>query len=167
MSIFGKKDKESGTRMKVRIVNIKDGYYICTHVGSNFKIRVKRKNDMDLEIGQIVLVEYNKKYSNGGYIVVDDLSEECDAEVLEAHHIIDNDLMYTSLIIRNPKTNRRMHSLISNNNSLFSSSTSTILSGDKIRLKINNGDIFKIYNYSEEAEIKAGKNNENKGEQKK
>lgn len=161
MALFGsKKSKDDkGTKIKVRIVNIKsDKYkgdtYICTHVGSNFKVQAKcNKKDMGLEIGQIVMIEYDKRYSGGGYVVVDDLSEEMDAEVLYVDHIISEGNMYTSLIIRNPKTNRRMHSLVSNNNKLFSSSTCTIIPGDVIRLKINNGEIFKIHNYSEEAGI--------------
>lgn len=157
MNLFGSKksSKDStGTKMKVRIVNIKDDCYICAHVGSNFKVKAKCKANFNLEIGQIVMIKYDKKYSSSGYLVVDDLSEELDAEVLAVHHIISNDeLMYTSLIIRNPKTNRRMHSLVSNNNKLFSSSTNTIIVGDHVKLKINNGAIFKIQNCSEEAEI--------------
>lgn len=159
MSLFGSNKNKNNekdskvTRMKVRIVNIKGDIYICSHVGSNFKVEAKCKTNMNLEIGQIVMLEYNKKYSSSGYIVVDDLSEELEAEVLNAQHIIDGTTMYTSLILRNPKTNRRMHSLISSTNNLFSSSTCTILEGDKVKLKINNGNIFKIHNCSEEAEL--------------
>lgn len=137
------KDNSDSTLIKVKIREIREDTIICTHLASNYKVKAFIKKDMKLEIGQVVMLEYRQNGSVGGYIVVDDLMDEVEATVLEAQHIISDGTMYTSLILENPETKQRIHSLVPSTNKLFSS-TNIIITGDKIKLRINNGNVFGI-----------------------
>ena len=150
--LTNKKKGHSSSTVKVRINNISGESLECAQVATNAKVRASYDSQkMQLDVGQVVLLEYRKRNGEYGYIVVDDLAEIVESKVLEAQHIISEGLMYTSLIVENPKTKQRIHSLIPNTNKLFSSSTSTIIRGDIVRIKINNGNIFSIHNCSEES----------------
>lgn len=129
--------------IRVRVLAIKEDLIECEHVASKFKIKSLYKKEMSLEVGQIVLVEYIAKENCSGYIVVDDLTEEVTAKVLEAHHIISNGIMYTSLILENTENHKRIHSLIPSMDRLFCSSN-IIITGDEVVVKINNGQVFSI-----------------------
>lgn len=130
-------------RMKVQIRKIYDDTIECKHITSNYQVKAFINKDMKFEVGQVVLVEYRRTAGGGGYIVVDDLMEEIEAVVLEAQHIISNNMMFTSLILQNPKTGQRIHSLVPSTNKLFSS-TNIIITGDNVKLRINNGNLFSI-----------------------
>jgi hypothetical protein len=144
MKLTSSKSEET-SKIKVQIKEIYDETIVCKHVMSGYRIVAFKKYDWKLEVGQIVLLEYKRSNSGGGYVVVDDLMTEIDANVLEAHHIIADGMLYTSLIMENPETHQRMHSLVPSSNNLFGD-TSIIITGDKIKMKINNGNIFSISN---------------------
>lgn len=129
--------------IKVQIRKVLDETIECKHITSNFQIKAFYRNDMHLSEGQVVLVEFRKTANGGGYIVIDDLMEEIDAKVLEAQHLIADGLMYTSIIAEILDTRKRMHSLVSSSNKLFSE-TSIIIKGDTVKLRINNGALFNI-----------------------
>lgn len=129
--------------IKVQIRKVLDETIECKHITSNFQIKAFYRNDMHLSEGQVVLVEFRKTANGGGYIVIDDLMEEIDAKVLEAQHLIADGLMYTSIIAESLDTRKRMHSLVSSSNKLFSE-TSIIIRGDTVKLRINNGSLFNI-----------------------
>lgn len=131
------------SKIRGQIKKINEDTIECVHTTSNYKVMAYIKSDMKLEIGQVVLLEYRKGPGGGGYIVADSLMEEITATVLEAQHIISNNMMFTSLIMENPETHKRMHSLVPSNNNLFSD-TSVIITGDKVKLRINNGNLFSI-----------------------
>lgn len=131
------------SRMKVQIKKIVGETIECKHITSNYQITAYIKKEMQLSVGQVVMVEFKKLQNGGGYIVVDDLIEEVDAKVLDAQHIISDGMMYTSLILENTDNKKRLHSLVPSNNKLFSS-TSIIITGDIVKLKINNGVLFNI-----------------------
>lgn len=137
------KHSNKSSKIRVKIENISGNKVECSHINSGFKVKATIKEGMDLCVGQIVVLEYTSNQRTSGYIVVDDLIEELDVEVLEAHHIISDGVMYTSIIIENPITKSRMHSLIPSYEKLFSS-TNVIIKGDKLKIKINNGNIFSI-----------------------
>lgn len=130
-------------KIKVQIKKICDDTIDCRHITSNFQVRAFITKDMKLEIGQVVLLEYKRSSAGGGYIVIDELMEEIEAKVLEAQHIISDGMMFTSLILENPKTKTRLHSLVPSTNKLFGS-TNIIITGDIVKLKINNGNLFSI-----------------------
>ena len=130
-------------RIKAQVRKIKGDIIECKHITSNYPVKAFITKDMKFEIGQIVLLEFRRNAGGGGYIVIDDLMEVIKAEVLEAQHIINNGMMYTSLILRNPETNQRMHSLVPNTDKLFGS-TSIVITGDVVTLRINNGILFSI-----------------------
>jgi len=134
---------KDANRIKVQIKKINDDTIECRHITSNYNIRAFVQKGHNLEIGQVVQLEYRRTSGGGGYIIVDDLMEEIEANVLEAQHIISNGMMYTSLILENPDTKQRIHSLVPSTNKLFSS-TSIIITGDIVRMKINNGNLFSI-----------------------
>ena len=134
---------KDANKIKVQIKKINDDTIECRHITSNYNIRAFVQKEHNLEIGQVVQLEYRRTSGGGGYIVVDDLMEEIEANVLEAQHIISNGMMYTSLILENPDTKQRIHSLVPSTNKLFSS-TSIIITGDIVRMKINNGNLFSI-----------------------
>lgn len=131
------------TSIKVRILKITDNYVECRHEASGVSIRVIGIDKEDVELGQIIEVEYKNTATGGGYILKDLLMENIQAKVLKAQHIIADNTMYTSLILENAKTQKRMHSLVPNTNKLFSD-TSIIITGDTVTLKINNGMLFSI-----------------------
>lgn len=137
------KNKGTSSIIKVRINAIKGDTIDCSHITSNFKLKAFYKSEMELEVGQIVLLEYSTKGSVAGYIVVDDLTENIEAVALEVQHIISDGKMYTSMIFENPENKRRIHSLIHNESPLFRY-TNTIVRGDRVKIKINNGDVFNI-----------------------
>jgi len=131
--------------IKVRVDSISGDIVECSQIASNLHVRAKNiGHKFMLDIGQIILLKYVKTPVYTGYVVHDDLSYEVNAEVLEAYHIISNEKMYTSLILYNPETKKRLHSLVDNNNRLFNDDTITIIKGDIVKLKINNGDILRI-----------------------
>ena len=99
-------------KIRVEILEIQGDVIKCKHLTSGFDVTAYIKNNIKVEVGQIVLLEYRKNVRNGGYIVFDTLMEELDAIVLEAHHIISEGVMYTSLILENPNTKQRIHSLV-------------------------------------------------------
>ena len=134
---------KSSSTIRVKVNEIKNGILECTHVVSNIKIKAFYKEEMDIEVGQIVMVEYTSNNKKAGYVVTDDLADNIEAKVLEAQHILANGVLYTSLIIENTENKQRMHSLIPSYNSLFSK-TNIIISGDVVNIKVNNGEIFNI-----------------------
>lgn len=131
--------------IRVRVNSIVGNTLECSHLISNFKIRATFDAGMNIEQEQVVLVEYVNKAdkSKSGYIVIDDLSEEIEANVLEAQHIISDGIMYTSLICEHTVTRARIHSLVPNFSRLFLS-TNIIVRGDRVIIKLNNGEIFNI-----------------------
>ena len=131
------------SKIMVQIENIQGTKLDCKHITSGFKIKATMKEGMHVEVGQIVVIEFTGNNRNSGYIVVDDLIDELDVTVLEAHHIISDGVMYTSIIFENPITRARMHSLIPSYENLFSA-TNVIIRGDHVKVKINNGKIFSI-----------------------
>lgn len=131
------------TRITVRVKEIRDDSIVCNHVSSGYRVKAFINKDTKLVVGQVVLLEYKRGAAGSGYVVVDELMEEVEADVLEAQHIINNGMMYTSLILENPITHRRMHSLVPSNNQLFCS-TNVVIAGDHVKLKMNNGNIFSI-----------------------
>lgn len=140
----GQAEQKVRSIIRVRVNSITGNTIEGTHVMSNFKIKATFKSGMNIEKYQVVLVEYiatDKK--NAGYIVIDDLSEEIEANVLEAQHIISDGVMYTSLICEHTVTRARIHSLVPNFSKLFLS-TNIIVRGDKVLIKLNNGEIFNI-----------------------
>lgn len=134
---------QNKNQIKAQIKKILDDMIECTHITSNFKVKAYIKRGMSFEIGQVVLLEYRTSSSGSGYIVLDPLMEEIEATVIEAQHIIDNGMMYTSLIMENPLTKERMHSLVPSTNKLFGN-TSIIITGDKVKMRVNNGNLFSI-----------------------
>lgn len=130
-------------KIRVKIKEIKGDTILCTHLASGHKTEAYIKPDMNLEIGQIVLLEYRRKGSVGGYIVADTLMEVIYANVLEAQHLISNGLMYTSIIMENTSTKQRIHSVVPSSDKLFGN-TNIVITGDKVKLYINNGNIFKL-----------------------
>jgi hypothetical protein len=131
------------SRIKAQIKKINPDTIECRHLTSNILVKAYIKSDMHFEIGQVVLLEFRNNGTYSGYIVVDDLMEEIEADVLEAQHIVSDGMMYTSLILENPKTKQRMHSLIPSNNQLFCNA-SVVITGDKVKLRINNGNLFNL-----------------------
>lgn len=144
---LSRNDEAGKTKSIIRVcINAIHGDILeCTHIISNFKVKAFYKEEMNLEVGQIVIVEYvNKADKNkSGYIVIDSLSEEIEARVLDAQHLICDGVMYTSLICEHMVTRARIHSLIPNYNRLFLQ-TNIIVKGDLVVIKINNGEIFNI-----------------------
>lgn len=130
-------------RITVQIKKIDNDMITCKHVTSGYQVVASIDKFKCLEIGQIVIVEYQHKNGSGGYVVVDNLVVEMDAVVLEAQHLIYNGMMYNSLIIESLDTHKRMHSLVPSYTKIFND-TSIIIRGDKIKIKINNGNIFSI-----------------------
>lgn len=126
-------------KIKAQIIAFRNGVMECKHIASSYKFEAINPKNIDIEIGQVVLLEY----VGNNYIVDDGLIEIVNSRVLNAQHIIDNNKMYTSLILENPKTKQRMHSLIPSTNSIFYT-TCVILTGDLIRIKINNGNLFSV-----------------------
>lgn len=144
MKIGSNQEKPDVTKIKVQINDIKDDMIYCSHVVSGYKIKAFIKKDMHLEKNQVVLLEFRRGPSGGGgYIVVDELMETVEAEVLGAQHMIANNMMYTSIILQNLQTGKRMHSLVPSNNALFRY-TNVIMTGDRVRIKLNNGNIVSI-----------------------
>lgn len=130
-------------RIKVQIIAIQGDTVQCKHLMSSFTVKAYIKKGMNLEIGQIVMLEYRRNQNGGGYIIADELIDILDVIVLDSQHIISDGNMYTSLIFENPINHKRMHSLVPSSNKLFGS-TNTIIRGDKVQLKINNGSVFSI-----------------------
>lgn len=133
----------ASNRIKVQIKKIVGDNIECKHISSNMTLRAVIKNSMQLEVGQVVMVEWKKGPGGGAYVVVDEMISEIEAHVLEAQHIISDGMMYTSLILENPATKQRLHSLVPSTNKLFSN-TSIIITGDVVKVKINNGNLFSI-----------------------
>ena len=135
--------EENQGRLKVQIVAIQGDIAKCKHILSSFSVKAFIKRGMNIEVGQVVILEYRRNQSGGGYIIVDGLMEEIEVNVLDSQHIISDGNMYTSLIFENPVTHKRMHSLVPSSTKLFSS-TNIIIKGDTIKLRINNGNVFNI-----------------------
>lgn len=135
--------EENQGRLKVQIVAIQGDIAKCKHILSSFSVKAFIKRGMNIEVGQVVILEYRRNQSGGGYIIVDELMEEIEVNVLDSQHIISDGNMYTSLIFENPVTHKRMHSLVPSSTKLFSS-TNIIIKGDTIKLRINNGNVFNI-----------------------
>ena len=137
-------DIEGGTsKLRVKVKEIDGEKIKCNHISSGFEVTAYIKSNTKLEIGQIILIEYRKNLGSGGYVLYDDLMEEINATVLEAQHIISDGMMYTSLILENPTTKQRLHSLVPSNNKLFGN-TSIIITGDIVKVRVNNGNLFSI-----------------------
>lgn len=130
-------------RIRVQITAIQGDIAKCKHIMSAFTVKAYIRKDMKLEEGQVVILEYRRNQNGGGYIIADELIDEIEVNVLDAQHIISDGVMYISLIFENPITHKRMHSLVPSSNKLFGS-TNIIIKGDKIKLKINNGNVFSI-----------------------
>lgn len=138
--------------IKVKVVaKNQDGTLDCSHITSNYKYKVMCKDMQSIEIGQIVMIAQKgtainimKNNERAQYYVVDTMVEKVSATVLNSQHIMSEKVMYTSIILENDVTNKRMHSIIDNTSKLFSECTSTLIAGDKVELTINNGVIFKI-----------------------
>ena len=130
-------------KIKVQIKKITDDMIECRHITSNYSVKAFAAKDMKLEVGQVVMLEYRRNAGGGGYVIIDGLMEELEANVLEAQHIISNGMMYTSLILENPTNKQRIHSLVPSTNKLFSS-TSIIITGDVVKMRVNNGNLFSI-----------------------
>ena len=143
MRLVNKSQTLETSKILAQVKDIRADYIECKHLTSGVKIRAFITKNMQFELGQVVLLEFRTSSSGSGYIVVDELMEELVADVLEAQHIISNGMMYTSLILENPLNRQRLHSLIPNTNSLFSSAN-VIIKGDKVNIKLNNGNLFGI-----------------------
>jgi hypothetical protein len=144
---------KSEQKIKVKVVSIgDDGHLECSHVTSRLKYGAICPKHMAVDIGQIVVIEFKssgfKKIKGtpveSSYVVVDTLMDEVTATVLKAQHLVSDGRIYTSIILENIETKKRLHSLIDNTNKLFNDSTSTLIEGDNVKLFINNGEIFKI-----------------------
>lgn len=132
-------------RIKVQILAIdkSTGVIDCKHIASGYKVKAYIRPDMKFEVGQVVLLEYKKTPTMSGYIVADSLMIETTAKVLDAQRIIEKDVMYTSIILESIDTHKRMHSVIQSSNNLFWD-TSIIITGDTVKIRINNGNMFSI-----------------------
>ena len=144
MKLISRNNGKSST-IKVQIENISGNKIECIHISSGLKVKAIKREEMNLNVGQVVILEFRGNTKNSGYIVVDDLIEEMDAIVLEAQHIISDGILYTSTILENTITKRRMYSLIPSYEKLFNI-TNVIIKGDKVKIRVNNGQIFDIIN---------------------
>lgn len=140
---FNNDTPEQGNKIKVVIKAIKGDIIVCKHLTSGMEVNAYIKQGVHVDIGQEVILEYKKKLYNGGYIIYDTLMEEIEAIVLDAQKIINDGVLYTSLVIENTSNKKRLHSLVDSNDKLFGD-TSVIVTGDMVKVKINNGRIFSI-----------------------
>lgn len=129
-------------QVKVRIVKISAETIDCRHLSSDLEIKAFYKSGMDLSIGQIVLLRFKRSEAGSAYIVDDPLINYIYGDVLEAHHFIQEDMLFTSVIIQ-VQNKKRMHSLAASNTKIFGE-TSILVKGDKVKIKQNDGMIFGI-----------------------
>lgn len=141
----------SESQIRVMVDKVCDGYIECSHTASNLKLKAFYRPEMKLAIGQVVLLEYSTSRNRSGYIVVDDLSVDIVANVIEAQHMINNRVAYVDLIIENVDNRNRVHFMVDSSNRLFCKAD-TLIKGDKIILKINNGSTFDIELANEDSE---------------
>lgn len=137
--------KSSADRIKVQVkeVQYELNFVDCMQLVSGIKVRAVLPKGVKVVTGQIVYVEYKKDENNSFYVVTDTLLERVEAVVLKAHHLISDGVMYTSIIMKNKKTGKRMHSVIPNSARLFDQ-TNILITGDNVIIEMNNGDIFNI-----------------------
>lgn len=134
----------NSTKIKVRVLRVAGDIVECKHEASNRTVRAFiGEHIRELSPGQIIEVEYSSNNAASGYVVYDDLIEIVEAEVLEAHHIIANGIMYTSIILENSKTHKRLHSLVQSTERMFQD-TSILIKGDIVKLRLNNGVLFNV-----------------------
>jgi len=139
------------TKLKVRVFKINGDMVECKHEASNRSIKAYAgRLANELSIGQVIEVTYSLDNDGGGYTVSNSLVEEIEAIILDAQHIIANGIMFTSIIVENPKTHKRLHSLVSSSERMFNN-TSILIKGDIVNLRLNNGILFNI-------EVKNGNN---------
>lgn len=137
------KNNKNTEKIKVVVKKVSDDTIMCKHITSNYDIKAYITRNMHIEVGQVILLEYRVNNGGGGYIVADPLVEEVNAKVLEAQHIISDGNLYTSVILENLETHNRIHSMLSDKNELFAS-TNILITGDTVKMKINNGKLFSI-----------------------
>ena len=137
--------KDGTNKIRVKVLEINGETIKCKHLTSGFEVQAYIIDSVKLELGQVIILEFRRTEHNynGGYIVFDTLMEEVEAQVLNAQHIIADGLLYTSLILENTKTKQRLHSLVPSTDKLFSD-TCVVITGDIVKVKINNGIPFSI-----------------------
>lgn len=142
---YRREDGSSSPESQIQVIvdKVKDGYIECSHTTSNLKLKAYCKSEIKLSVGQVVLLEYSTSRNRSGYIVVDDLSVDIAAKVIAAQHIVSNRMVYVDLIIENIDNKNRVHFLVDNSNRIFCKAD-TLICGDRIILKINNGSTFDI-----------------------
>lgn len=148
-----RKEDGSSSESQIRVIvdKVCNGYIECSHTASNLKLKAFYKTEMKLSAGQVVLLEYSTARNRSGYIVVDDLSVDIIANVLRAQHMVNNRIAYVDIIIENVDNKNRVHFMIDSSNRLFCKAD-TLIKGDRIVLKINNGSTFDIELANEDSE---------------
>jgi hypothetical protein len=91
-----------------------------------------------------VFIEPIDDGKNITYKVSDPLIDTLETVILKSQHIVSDGQLYTSLILENETNKQRLHSLIDHKNRLFNEDTCTLVDGDRVKLTMNNGEIFKI-----------------------
>ena len=133
----------TSNKLKVKVVEIDNKTLKCKHLASGYELQAINRNNEPVQVGQTIMVEYRKEVLGGKYVLFDNLMEEMRVKVLDSQHLLSNDRMYVSVIMENEKTKQRIHSLIQSGSDLFAS-TSIIVTGDILNIKINNGALFSI-----------------------
>lgn len=148
---------EGNMRIKVQIKDIDTatGEYSCNHLSSNRKIVAINPSKFDVEVGQVVMADFQRNNTGGYYIISDPLLEVIEAEIKQAQHIIAPDArqdkmvncgerMYVSLVIEEPKTQQRMLSIIKNTDRLFNQA-SLIVTGDRVKITMNDDNVYGLH----------------------
>lgn len=140
----GSRYKETlNSRIKIRVSTIDGERITGKHETSNYPVTALcTRDDYEIHVGQVIEVEYVNTQHLQGYIVKNPLISTTSATVLYIQHIIADDMMYVSLIIRTQSGNR-VHSLIPNTMKAFQQA-SLLIPNDDIMIKTNNGNLFEI-----------------------
>ena len=139
------KSKTQPKTFKVRIIDMDRNKKLmtCQHK-TGFIVKMSyNPAGTDYAIGQMIEVAYKSNQMVTGYVITDNLIQIVDARVLEAQHIIENEKLYTSVIFEDTRTKKRMHSLVPYSSTIFPQ-TVILISGDIVKLKLNNGELFEI-----------------------
>lgn len=136
-------DNATNNRIKVQILYFENDMAVCKHVMSTYNTKAYLRKGMKLDIGQIVLIEYRRNSSGGGYIIVDELIEIVKAKVLYVQHIFNEKEIMVSMILEDTVTGERIHSVVSSKDELFYNSN-TVIAGDIVQIRKNNGKVFSI-----------------------
>lgn len=140
----GQRYKEAMTsRIKIRVSTIDGDKITGKHETNNCPINaICTREDFEIHVGQVIEVEYVNTQHIKGYIVKDNLMSTTNATVLYIQHIIADNMMYVSMIIRT-QSGKRVQSLIPNTMKAFQQA-SVLIPHDDIMIKTNNGNLFEI-----------------------